>query len=52
MLSRIDGFSVFVWKQDGLACFLISDLVSREDLARFQQYFVKIRSATEPFLIN
>jgi anti-sigma factor RsiW len=52
MLSRIDGFAVFVWKQEGLACFLIADLVSQEDLARFQGYFVKIRSTTEPFLIN
>lgn len=47
MLSRVDGFSVFIWKQGGVACFLISDLVSESDLTRFRQYFLRIRSATE-----
>ncbi|MBI4560804.1 MAG: zf-HC2 domain-containing protein [Candidatus Rokubacteria bacterium] len=48
LLARIDGFSVFVWKQKDLALFLISDLVSESDLTRFRQYFLRIRSATEP----
>lgn len=47
MLSRVDGFSVFIWKHGGLACFLISDLVSENDLARFREYFRRIRSGTE-----
>ncbi len=51
MLARFDGFSLFVWKQGNLACFLISDLVSQSDLERFREYFLKIRSTTEPFSI-
>ncbi len=51
MLTRINGFSVFVWKQANLACFLISDLVSESDLTRFGEYFHRIRSTTEPFPI-
>jgi len=52
MLARIDGFSVFVWKQESLACFLISDLVSEGDLTRFREYFLRIRSTTAPFPIR
>ena len=48
MLIQINGFSVFVWKQEALAFFLISDLVSETDLARFRGYFSRIRSTTEP----
>lgn len=48
MLSSINGFSVFVWKQGPLAFFLISDLVSERDLTRFRQHFLRVRSATEP----
>jgi hypothetical protein len=48
MLAQIEGFSLFVWKQEALALFLISDLVSESDLTRFRQYFLRIRSATEP----
>ena len=47
LLTRVDGFSVFVWKQQDLACFLISDLVSEQDLSRFKEVFLKVRSATE-----
>ena len=46
-LTKVDGFSVFVWKQQDLACFLISDLVSEEDLSRFKEVFLKVRTATE-----
>jgi hypothetical protein len=48
LLTQIDGWSIFVWKQKDLACFLISDLVSEQDLARFKQVFLKIRRGTEP----
>ena len=47
LLTRVDGFSLFVWRQQDLACFLISDLVSDQDLSRFKQLFLKVRSATE-----
>jgi len=48
MLTQINGFSVFVWKQGPLACFLISDLVSEGDLTRFRDHFLRIRLETEP----
>lgn len=48
LLTQIDGWSIFVWKQKDLACFLISDLVSEQDLARFKQVFLKVRQGTEP----
>lgn len=52
MLTQINGFSVFVWKQEALAFFLISDLVSESDLTRFREYFLRIRSETEPLRIG
>ena len=42
------GFSLILWKQQGLLCALVSDLVSEDDLARLKQYYVKVRSSTEP----
>jgi hypothetical protein len=47
-LRRLDGFSLFAWKQGELACFLVSDLVSEDDLARFKELFLKVRLAAEP----
>lgn len=49
LVQRDSGFSFIVWKQQGLVCALVSDLVSESDLNRFKQYFVKVRSSTEPF---
>ncbi|MBI2154997.1 MAG: hypothetical protein HYV92_15180 [Candidatus Rokubacteria bacterium] len=48
LLTQTDGWSIFVWKQKDLACFLISDLVSEQDLTRFKQVFLKVRLGTEP----
>lgn len=42
-----DGVSLIVWKQAGLVCVMVSDLVSDGDLKRFKDYFVKVRSSTE-----
>lgn len=42
------GFSVWVWRQGNLACFLVSDMVSEADLQSFKDYFFRVRSATEP----
>lgn len=42
------GFSVWVWKQGELACFIVSDMVSQTDLVQFKDYFVRLRTATEP----
>ncbi|MEX2147674.1 MAG: hypothetical protein WED01_11750 [Candidatus Rokuibacteriota bacterium] len=49
VLVRDAGFATFVWKQGDVACFLVSDMVSVADLERFKDYFVRIRTATEPF---
>jgi hypothetical protein len=48
VVRREGGFSLILWKQQGLLCSLVSDLVSDDDLARLKQYFIKIRSSTEP----
>ncbi len=47
-LLHESGFSVWVWKQGDIACFIISDMVSETDLRSFKDYFVRIRTATEP----
>jgi hypothetical protein len=52
LLTRANGFSLFVWKQQDLTCFLISDLVSDYDLSRFREVFLKVRLTTEPFPIQ
>ena len=43
-----NGFSAWVWKHGDLACFLVSDMVSEAELERFKNYFVRVRTATEP----
>ena len=43
------GFSLIIWRQQNLLCMLVSDLVSDADLAKLKEYFVKVRSSTEPF---
>jgi hypothetical protein len=47
-LVRDSGFVTWVWKQRDVACFLVSDMVSADDLARFKDYFVRVRNSTEP----
>lgn len=47
-LMRDSGFSVWVWKQGDLACFIVSDMISETDLGHFREYFVRVRVATEP----
>jgi hypothetical protein len=49
-LKHVSGFSTWVWKQGDLACFLVADMVSDDDIARFRDYFLRVRSATEPLL--
>ncbi|PYN96532.1 MAG: hypothetical protein DMD91_21175 [Candidatus Rokuibacteriota bacterium] len=50
-LMRVGGFATLVWKHGDVACFLVSDMVSASDLERFKEYFVRVRVATEPFLL-
>jgi hypothetical protein len=45
------GFSFIIWKQRDLLCLLVSDLVSDDDLAKLKEYFVKVRSSTEPYAV-
>ena len=47
-LLRDSGFSAWVWKQKDVACFLVSDMVSADDVETFKDYFVRVRSTTEP----
>ncbi|MBI4591565.1 MAG: hypothetical protein HY725_22295 [Candidatus Rokubacteria bacterium] len=52
LLTKVNGFSLLVWKQRDLACFLVSDMVSERDLSRFKEFFLKVRRATEPPATN
>lgn len=49
-LLHDSGFSVWMWKQRDLACFIVSDMISETDLGAFREYFVRVRVATEPVL--
>ena len=49
-LMQDSGFSVWVWKQGDLACFIVSDLLAESDLSNFREHFVRVRVATEPIL--
>jgi len=51
VVRRENGFSLIIWRQQGLLCVMVSDLVSDDDLTRFKQYFVKVRSSTEPYAV-
>jgi len=48
MLARDSGFVTWVWKEGDVACFLVSDMMSQDDLEKFKDYFVRVRVATEP----
>lgn len=50
MLKRDSGFVTWVWKQGDVACFLVSDMVSEDDLEKFKDYFVRVRASTDPTL--
>jgi hypothetical protein len=47
-LMHDSGFSAWVWRQGDLACFLVSDMVSDDDVERFKDYFVRVRVSTDP----
>jgi hypothetical protein len=49
-LVKDSGFVTWVWRQRDVACFLVSDMVSADDLERFKDYFVRVRTSTEPAL--
>jgi len=51
VVRRENGFSLIMWRQQSLLCVMASDLVSDEDLGRFKEYFVKVRSSTEPYMV-
>jgi hypothetical protein len=47
--DKDSGFTMIMWKQQGLLCVLIADLVSDDDVGKLKDYFVKVRSSTEPY---
>jgi hypothetical protein len=47
-LLRDSGFASWVWKQGDVGCFIVSDMVSADDVERFKEYFTRIRATTEP----
>jgi hypothetical protein len=51
LLRKEGGFSLIIWKQQDLLCVLVSDLVSDADIGKLKEYFVKVRSSTEPYAV-
>ena len=49
-LVEDSGFATWVWKHGDLICFLVSDMVAANETERFTDYFVRVRTATEPLL--
>ena len=47
-LVRDSGYAAWVWKQKDVACFLVSDMVSADDVEKFKEYFARVRATTEP----
>lgn len=47
-LLRDNDFATILWKQGDFVCLLVSDMVSPTDVESFKDYFVRVRSATEP----
>lgn len=50
ILLQDAGFATWVWRHGDLVCFLVSDMVSADETERFKEYFVRVRTATEPLL--
>lgn len=50
LVRKENGFSFIIWKQQELLCVLVADLVSDADLSKLKDYFVKVRSSTEPYI--
>jgi len=51
LVRKDGGFSFIIWKQQELLCVLVADLVSDADLGKLKNYFVKVRSSTEPYSV-
>ena len=47
-ILRDNDFATILWKQGDFVCLLVSDMVSPTDVETFKDYFVRVRSATEP----
>lgn len=50
VLIQDAGFATWVWKHGDLVCFLVSDMATADEAERFKEYFVRVRTATEPLL--
>jgi hypothetical protein len=50
VLVQDAGFAAWVWKHGDLVCFLVSDMVAPNETERFKDYYVRVRTATEPLL--
>jgi hypothetical protein len=50
VLLQEAGFATWVWRHGDLVCFLVSDMVGADETERFKEYFVRVRTATEPLL--
>jgi hypothetical protein len=50
VLLQESGFATWVWRHGDLVCFLVSDMAAADETKRFEEYFIRVRTATEPLL--
>jgi hypothetical protein len=50
VLLQDSGFATWVWRHGDLVCFLVSDMATVDETKLFEEYFVRVRTATEPLL--
>lgn len=43
------NFAAWLWRQGDVACVIVSEMASRDELERFKEYFARVRPATEPY---
>lgn len=50
-LIRDRGFGAWVWTQDKVACVLVAKMDAETDLERFKDYFLRVRTSSEPYAV-
>jgi hypothetical protein len=45
---RDSGFAAWVWRQGEIACLIVSDRISDAEMETFKDYFLRLRTSTDP----
>jgi hypothetical protein len=51
-LIREQGFGAWVWTEGKVACVLVAKMDSDRDLDRFKDYFLRVRTTSEPYVAS